>query len=42
MNPIKHHYHGVTGDQFTAMQKADSIGAYLGKHIKPNHKFTKI
>lgn len=33
---------GVTADQFAKLQKAESIGAHLGKRIKPKHKFTKI
>ncbi len=37
-----YHYHDVTADQFAAMQKADSVGSHLHKHIKPNHKFTRI
>lgn len=37
-----YHYHGVTAEQFAAMQKAESVGKYLGQHIKPKHKVTKI
>lgn len=38
-----YHYPGITAEQFTALQKAESVGAHLGKHIKtPGHKFTKI
>ena len=37
-----YHYHGVSATQFSDMQKAESIGGYLHKHIKPKSKFTKI
>lgn len=37
-----YHYHGVTAQQFAAMQKADSVGSYLHQHIKPKHKFSKV
>jgi hypothetical protein len=37
-----YHYHGVSADQFSALSKAESVGAHLGKHIKPNFKFTRI
>jgi hypothetical protein len=37
-----YHYHDVSAEKFAALQKADSIGAHLGKHIKPSHKFTRI
>lgn len=37
-----YHYHGVTGAQFKAMKAAESMGKYLGDHIKPKHKFSKI
>ena len=38
-----YHYPGITAEQFTALQKAESVGSHLGKHIKvPGHKFTKI
>ena len=37
-----YHYHDVSAAQFTALQKADSVGAHLGKHIKPHHKFIKL
>jgi hypothetical protein len=37
-----YHYHGVSAEQFVAMQKADSAGKFLHAHIKPKHKFTKI
>ena len=36
-----YHYHGISSEQFSAMQKADSCGSYLHSHIKPAHKFTK-
>ncbi len=37
-----YHYHGVSASDFAALQKAESIGSHLGKHIKPKFKFTKI
>ena len=37
-----YHYHGVTAEQFAAAQKAESIGKYLGQHIRPTFKFSKI
>lgn len=37
-----YHYHGVSAQQFADLQKAESVGSHLGKHIKPNHKFSKI
>lgn len=37
-----YHYHGVSADDFAKLQKAESIGSHLGKHIKPNFKFTKL
>lgn len=38
-----YHYPGISAEQFTALQQAESIGAHLGKHIKtPGHKFVKI
>ena len=36
-----YHYHGVSADQFAALQKAESCGSYLHSQIKPKHKFTK-
>ena len=36
-----YHYHGVTAEQFGNLQKAESIGSHLGKHIRGVHKFTK-
>lgn len=37
-----YHYHDVSAAKFAELQKAESIGAHMGKHIKPLHKFTKI
>jgi hypothetical protein len=38
-----YHYPGITAAQFADLQKAKSVGAQLGKHIKtPGHKFTRI
>lgn len=37
-----YHYHGVSAAKFAELQKADSIGSHLHKHIKPHHKFTKL
>lgn len=37
-----YHYHDVSADQFAAIKKAESIGSFLHKHIKPKHKFTKL
>lgn len=38
-----YHYPGISAEQFSALQKAESIGAHLGKHIKtPGHKFQRI
>ena len=37
-----YHYHGVSPDDFAKLQKAESLGSHLHKHIKPNFKFSKI
>lgn len=37
-----YHYHGVSAADFDKLKKAESIGSHLGKHIKPNFKFTKL
>ncbi len=37
-----YHYHGVSAAQFAELQKAESLGSHLHKHIKPKHKFTKL
>jgi hypothetical protein len=37
-----YHYHGVSADDFSKFQKAESLGSHLHKHIKGNFKFTKI
>ena len=37
-----YHYHGVSADDFAKFQKAESLGSYLHKHIKPNFKFSRI
>lgn len=37
-----YHYHGVSPAQFADMQKAESVGGFLSKHIKSKHKFTKL
>jgi hypothetical protein len=38
-----YHYPDISAEKFAALQKAESVGAHLGKHIKtPGHKFTKI
>lgn len=36
-----YHYHGVSAEQFASLKKSDSVGSFLHKHIKPNHKFTR-
>ena len=38
----EYRYHGVSADDFQKLQKAESIGSHLHKHIKPNFKFTKL
>jgi len=32
----------VPQEKFDAMRDAESVGSYLGKHIKCAHKFTKL
>lgn len=36
-----YHYHGVSADDFTKLQKAESLGSHLHAHIRPKFKFTK-
>lgn len=31
-------YHGVTAEQFTALQSAPSVGKHIHAHIKPKHQ----
>lgn len=42
VNGGTYHYHGVSSAQFAELQKAESLGSHLHKHIKPKHKFTKL
>ena len=37
-----YHYHDVPVEKFEAIAKAESVGQYLGKHIKPFHPFQKL
>ena len=37
-----YHYHGVSASQFADLQKAESLGSHLHKHIKPKFKFDRI
>ncbi len=37
-----YHYHGVSADEYEKLKRAESIGSYLHKHIKPKFKFSKI
>lgn len=37
-----YHYHDVPSDKYVGLQKAESAGKYLGQHIKPYYKFTRI
>lgn len=32
----------TAGSNIADLQKAESIGSHLHKHIKPKHKFTKL
>ncbi len=32
----------VTAEQFQSLHNADSVGAHLGRHIKPHFHFTKV
>lgn len=36
-----YHYHNVSQETAAAMDKAESVGAFLGKQIKGKHEFTK-
>lgn len=37
-----YHYHGVSAETFDSMKEAKSVGSFLHRNIKPNHKFTKV
>ena len=37
-----YHYHDVSAAQFAELQKAESLGSHLHKHIKPKCKFDRI
>ena len=37
-----YHYIDVPADVYAKMQKSESVGSFLGKHIKPAFKFKKI
>lgn len=37
-----YHYHDVPPEKHQEFLKAPSAGKFLGAHIKPAHKFTKI
>ena len=37
-----YHYQGVSADDFSKLQKAESLGSHLQKHIKTKFKFTKL
>ena len=37
-----YHYAGVDAKKFEQFKSAESLGSYLGKHIKGHHEFTKI
>lgn len=37
-----YHYSGVTAEKFEQFKASESIGSFLGKHIKGHHDFTKI
>lgn len=38
----EYHYEDVSAEEFEKLKAADSVGSYLGKHIKPHKKFTKV
>lgn len=35
-------YHNVLEKHYTALMNAKSIGSHIAKHVKPNHKHSKI
>lgn len=37
-----YHYAGVTAEKFKQFKESESLGSFLGKHIKGTHEFTKI
>lgn len=37
-----YHYHDVDAKKFAELRGAPSVGSHLHKHIKPNHKFSKL
>ena len=37
-----YHYHDVSASLFAELQKAESLGSHLHKHIKPKCKISKI
>lgn len=38
----QYHYHDVSQEHFDGLLKAESAGKYLGQHIKPKHKYSKV
>ena len=37
-----YHYDGVKPETYDAMLKSESIGKFLGQHVKANHSFKKV
>jgi len=37
-----YHYAGVDAEKFEKFKASESLGSFLGKHIKGTHEFTKI
>ena len=37
-----YHYRGVSTDDFTALQKAESLGSHFSKHIRSKFQGVKI
>jgi hypothetical protein len=37
-----YHYHGVGLELFEQMQKSESLGKFIGAHIKPQFKVSKV
>jgi hypothetical protein len=37
-----YHYAGVSAEKFEKFKAAESLGSFLGKHIKGHHDFSKI
>lgn len=38
----EYHYSGVSAEKHAELCKAESVGKFLGSHIKGNHDFKKI